>query len=147
MAHMHFTIEVLERFCNDAFEKFGFSPEEAATITDVLLLSDKYGIESHGMQRLSRYHKGIESGMIKPDAKPEIVFESPVSAVIDGHDGMGQIISRKAMELAIEKAKKTGAEKLYMVHARECTREATVEAANEIFPNSCRPFTGDKFSL
>lgn len=108
MAHMQFSIDVLERFCNDAFEKFGFTSKEAGIITDVLLLSDKYGIESHGMQRLSRYHKGIEKGMIKPQAKPEVVFESPVSAVIDGHDGMGQIVARQAMELCIEKAKKTG---------------------------------------
>ena len=52
-----------------------------------------YGIESHGMQRMVRYDKGIEKGTIHPDAKPEVVFETPVSAVIDGHDGMGQLIS------------------------------------------------------
>ncbi|MGN0302168.1 MAG: Ldh family oxidoreductase [Anaerotardibacter sp.] len=105
---MYFKVDLLEKFCNDAFEKFGFTPQEAQTITDVLLLSDKFGIESHGMQRLSRYHKGIEQGMIKPSAKPEIVFESPVSAVIDGHDGMGQLISKFAMETCIEKAKNVG---------------------------------------
>ena len=55
-----------------------------------------------------RYDKGIEKGTIHPDAKPEVVFETPVSAVIDGHDGMGQLISHFAMEKAIEKAKKTG---------------------------------------
>ena len=93
MAHLKFKFETLNAFCNEAFEKFGFTSDESKTITDVLLLSDVYGIESHGMQRLSRYHKGIEKGMIKVDAKPEIVFETPVSAVIDGHAGMGQLIS------------------------------------------------------
>lgn len=63
MSHMKFQVEVLEKFCKDAFQKFGFSEEESAQITDVLLLSDIYGIESHGMQRLSRYHKGIENGL------------------------------------------------------------------------------------
>lgn len=81
---------------------------EARIISDVLLLSDLYGIESHGMQRLVRYHKGIEKGMIDVHAKPEIVHETPVSAVIDAHDAMGQLVSHQAMELAIEKAKKTG---------------------------------------
>lgn len=98
MAHLKFKFETLNAFCNEAFEKFGFTSDESKTITDVLLLSDVYGIESHGMQRLSRYHKGIEKGMIKVDAKPEIVFETPVSAVIDGHAGMGQLISKFAME-------------------------------------------------
>lgn len=108
MAYVHFSYDLLHRFCTDVFEKFGFSPEEANVIQDVLLTSDLFGIESHGMQRMVRYHKGIESGMIKVDAEPEIVFETPISAVIDGHDGMGQVISHKAMEIAIEKAKKSG---------------------------------------
>ena len=100
--------EQLKKFCTDAFLKFGFTEEESKIIVDVLLTSDLYGIESHGMQRLVRYHKGIEKGLIKIDAKPEIVFETPVSAVIEGHDGMGQLLGYKAMNIAIEKAKKTG---------------------------------------
>ena len=105
---MNFSYPALKTFCTDAFLKFGFTEEESKIIVDVLLTSDLYGIESHGMQRLVRYHKGIEKGLIKVDAKPEIVFETPVSAVIDGHDGMGQLMGHKAMEIAIEKAKKTG---------------------------------------
>ncbi len=105
---IRYTYEQLNTFCMDAFIKFGFNKDEARIITDVLLLSDLYGIESHGMQRLVRYHKGIEKGLIKIDAKPEIVHETPVSAVIDAHDAMGQLVSHQAMELAIEKAKKTG---------------------------------------
>ena len=108
MAHVYLKIDVLKEFCEEAFRKFGFSEEDAATITDVLLLSDRYGIESHGMQRLVRYHKGIKNHVIKVDAKPEIVFETPVSAVIEGHDGMGQLIGVYAMNTAIEKAKKSG---------------------------------------
>ena len=105
---IRYTYAQLNTFCMDAFMKFGFKEEEARIITDVLLLSDLYGIESHGMQRLVRYHKGIEKGMIKIDAVPEIVHETPVSAVIDAHDAMGQLVSHKAMTMAIEKAKKTG---------------------------------------
>mgnify|MGYP000985130257 CR=1 FL=1 len=109
MATSHvYSVDLLNRFCNDAFQKFGFSAEESKIITDVLLLSDLYGIESHGMQRLVRYHKGIERGLIEVHAKPEIVFETPLSAVIEGHDGMGQLISHFAMELAIAKAKAGG---------------------------------------
>ena len=105
---IRYTYAQLNTFCMDAFMKFGFKEEEARIITNVLLLSDLYGIESHGMQRLVRYHKGIEKGMIKIDAVPEIVHETPVSAVIDAHDAMGQLVSHKAMTMAIEKAKKTG---------------------------------------
>ena len=103
-----YSYEQLKTFCTDAFLKFGFTAEESAIIVDVLLTSDLYGIESHGMQRLVRYHKGIEKGLIKIDAKPEIVFETPVSAVIEGHDGMGQLLGHYAMNIAIAKAKQSG---------------------------------------
>ena len=108
MSSILYSVSQLERFCLDAFEKFGFTREEAAQITDVLLLADLYGIQSHGTQRLVRYHKSIEKGSVVVNAKPEVVFETPVSAVIDGHSGMGQVISLFAMEKAIEKAKSVG---------------------------------------
>lgn len=108
MAYVTWSIDTLERFCADVFEAFGFNKEEGAYISDVLLTADLYGIESHGMQRMVRYHKGIEKGQIHLDTKPEVVFESPVSAVIDGHSGMGQLIGVYAMNKAIEKAKASG---------------------------------------
>jgi LDH2 family malate/lactate/ureidoglycolate dehydrogenase len=55
-----------------------------------------------------RYHKGIERGLIKVDTEPELVFSTPVSAVIDGQAGMGQLVGQMAMELALEKAQKSG---------------------------------------
>lgn len=105
---VRFSYKQLNALCMDAFQKFGFSKHDAATITDVLLTADLYGIQSHGMQRLVRYYKGIQKGTMKVDAKPEIVFETPVSAVVDGHDGMGQLNGVFAMNLAIKKAKKSG---------------------------------------
>ena len=106
--YLNYSVELLDKFCMEAFGRFGFTEDESRIITDVLLLSDLYGIESHGMQRLVRYHKCIEKGMIKVDAKPTVVFETPVSAVVDGNDGMGQLISYYSMNKAIEKAEKSG---------------------------------------
>ena len=108
MGYQYWNYDLLKKFCTDAFLKFGFNEAEAGTIQDVLLTSDLYGIESHGMQRMVRYHKCIEKGMIHVDAVPEVVFETPISAVIDGHDCMGQLVGKQAMELAIQKAKTAG---------------------------------------
>ena len=63
MAHVKIKVDAMTAFCLDVFQKFGFTAEESKIITDVLMLSDVYGIESHGAQRLVRYHKGISSGM------------------------------------------------------------------------------------
>ena len=108
MSFIKYSYELLDKFCTDAFSKIGFSKEESRIIADVLLMSDLYGIESHGMQRIVRYHKGIEKGLIDPKAVPEVLFETPVSAVIDAHDAMGQLVGHSAMKKAIEKAKSTG---------------------------------------
>ncbi|MBE6973191.1 MAG: Ldh family oxidoreductase [Ruminococcaceae bacterium] len=108
MAYQHWSYETLKALCMEVYQKFGFSTRDSEVITDVLLSSDLYGIESHGMQRMQLYNKGIRAGKIKVDAKPEVVFETPVSAVIDGHDAMGQLVGHRAMELAIEKAKTSG---------------------------------------
>lgn len=96
------------RFCNKVFEGYGFSQEESRQITDVLLDADLSGIESHGIQRLIRYHKEVTEGFVKMDAKPEIVKNTPLAATIEGNDAMGQTLSVRAMTMAIEKAKKYG---------------------------------------
>ena len=108
MSYILKDMETLHRLCLDIFKKEGFSEEDAAFIADVLLTSDLSGIDSHGIQRLYRYYKCIGSGMIRPGACPEIIFETPVSAVIDGNDAMGQLVGRLGMKKAIEKAKNSG---------------------------------------
>ncbi|MBQ8880303.1 MAG: Ldh family oxidoreductase [Clostridia bacterium] len=108
MQYHHIDYKKIEKFCIEAFKGYGFNEEESKQITAVLLEADLSGIESHGVQRMIRYHKEITGGMVKIDAKPEIVFETPLSAVIEGNDAMGQTLGVKAMKIAIEKAKKSG---------------------------------------
>ena len=108
MQYHHVSYEALKKFCIEVFQGYKFNEKQAEQITDVLLAADLSGIESHGVQRLIRYHKEITSGLVKIDAKPEVVFETPLSAVIEGNDCMGQTLSVDAMNLAIEKAKKSG---------------------------------------
>ena len=108
MQYHHVSYEKLERFCIESFKGYGFNEEESKQITAVLLEADLSGIESHGVQRMIRYHKEITEGMVKLDAKPEVVFETPLSAVIEGNDAMGQTLGVQAMQMAIDKAKKSG---------------------------------------
>ncbi|MBP3304573.1 MAG: Ldh family oxidoreductase [Oscillospiraceae bacterium] len=108
MAYRHLAYEDVKKFCIKVFQAYGFSQTESEQVTDVLLEADLSGIESHGIQRLTRYHFEMLSGFVKLDQKPEIVKETPISALIDGHDGMGQLIGIQSMQLAIEKAKKCG---------------------------------------
>ena len=108
MDYKRLPYEELKQFCVKSFQGYGFSEEESCQITDVLLDADLSGIESHGVQRLIRYHKEITGGLVTVKAVPEIVKETPISATIEGNDAMGQLLGVQAMDLAIEKAKKVG---------------------------------------
>lgn len=92
----------------EIFKAYGFSKSDAEIITNSLLAADLAGIESHGVQRMIRYDDAIRRNMVDVNAKPEIVWETPISAVIDAKKAMGQIVSEQAMNLAIEKAKTNG---------------------------------------
>lgn len=95
-------------FCREVFDSYGFAGRESALITDVLLRADLYGIESHGIQRLIRYHMEIAGGLVDVSAQPAVVFETPVSAVLDARKAMGQLTAAGAMEMAIQKAGQSG---------------------------------------
>ena len=101
--------KTLYSFITAAFVGVGAPREDAEICTDVLLASDKRGIESHGVNRFKPiYIDRIKAGIQNPVTNFEIVRETPTTAVVDGHDGMGQVIGYKSMSMAIEKAKKYG---------------------------------------
>lgn len=101
--------KTLYSFVEDAFVEVGVPREDAKICADVLLESDKRGIESHGVNRFKPiYIDRINIGIQNPVTNFEVVRETPTTAVVDGHDGMGQVIGYKSMSIAIEKAKKYG---------------------------------------
>lgn len=109
----------LENFMVDVFKEAGVPEEDAQICADVLITADKRGIDSHGIGRLKPvYYDRIKAGIQSSKTNIEIIKDGPTTAVIDGHNGMGMVISKKSMALAIEKAKKMG---LGMVTVRNST--------------------------
>lgn len=101
--------EKLHQFMVDVLMKCEVPKEDAIVCADILLESDKRGIDSHGVNRFKAiYIDRINRGILHPHTRLEIVKDFKATAVIDGHDGMGMVISKKAMEIAIKKAKEYG---------------------------------------
>ncbi|MCX7821348.1 MAG: Ldh family oxidoreductase [Brevinematales bacterium] len=101
--------EILEKFMKDAFIACGVPEEDAKICANVLIAADIRGIDSHGIGRLKPiYIDRIKVGQINPTTKIDIIKETPTTAVIDGNNGMGQVIAKKSMEIAIKKAKDYG---------------------------------------
>jgi L-2-hydroxycarboxylate dehydrogenase (NAD+) len=111
--------KVIENFMVEVLMKAGLPKEDAEIVTDVLVQADKLGFDSHGVNRLKPiYLDRINDGILNPVTNIEVVKEGPTTAVVDGHNGMGHVISYKSMQMAIDKAKKYG---MGMVAVRNST--------------------------
>ncbi|MEA1961791.1 MAG: Ldh family oxidoreductase [Bacillota bacterium] len=111
--------EDLSHFMIDVFQGLRVPAEDAAICADILITADKYGIDSHGIGRLKPiYYDRINAGIQEPVTQFEILREGPTTAVVDGHNGMGHVIGKQSMDMAIKKAKDLG---LGMVTVRNST--------------------------
>ena len=109
MAKVVLDWKTLYDFTKDAFIGVGVPEKDAEIVVDVLLESDRRGIESHGCNRFKPFYiDRIRAGIQNPVTNFEVVRETPTTAVVDGHDGMGQVIGCKAMSMAVAKAKEYG---------------------------------------
>ncbi len=97
----------LRRFCEQVLVKLGVPPEDARVTTDVLVLADLRGIDSHGVARLGRYVGGLKAGYMKPHDESRILKETKATALIDGGQSLGQVVGKKGMDVAIHKAEDT----------------------------------------
>jgi len=91
------------------FEKVGVPAEDAELGADVLVLADLRGVDSHGVSNMLRsYLGGYQRGEINPRPTISIVRETAATASIDSDRGLGTIVTPKAMDIAIQKAKEVG---------------------------------------
>lgn len=101
--------ELVDDFMTAVFVKLGLPEEDARLCSDVLMQSDKWGIESHGCNRFKPiYVDRIRKGILNPITKIDVLKETSTTAVLDANDGMGMVASKKAMDMCIEKAHKYG---------------------------------------
>ncbi|QHJ70106.1 Ldh family oxidoreductase [Planococcus halotolerans] len=93
----------LQTFCKTVLEK-SLPKDEAKNIAISLVDADLLGIHSHGVSRLTDYLVRMEDGLIERETKFTLENESHTTALYDAHNGWGQIVSKAAMENAIDKA-------------------------------------------
>ena len=118
--HVWVPFDLLEAFMVDVFKGIGVPEAEARICADVLITADKRGIDSHGVGRLKTiyYDRIVKGGIQKPVTEFEVVRDCKATAVVDGHDGMGMVVGKRCMQMAIDKARLHG---LGMVVARNST--------------------------
>ncbi len=98
----------LEDFLKEIFAKIGCNAGDADLAAEVLIKADLRGIDSHGLARVTGYHRLWEAGRINPKPEIKILREALSTALVDGDAGLGLVVAPKAMAIAINKAKSTG---------------------------------------
>lgn len=101
------------------FRRMGVPEDDCHLGADVLVTADMRGVETHGVSNMLRsYINGYRDGSINPTPTLRVLRETPATANVDSDRGLGIIMTPKAMDIAIEKAKKVGVGMVTIRNAR-----------------------------
>jgi LDH2 family malate/lactate/ureidoglycolate dehydrogenase len=95
-------------FATAVYAGEGVPEPDARLLADTLVQADLWGHQSHGVLRLGWYFERLRNGVMRPVTQPELVTDAGAIALIDGHDGVGQVLTRLAAQEAIKRAKTHG---------------------------------------
>jgi LDH2 family malate/lactate/ureidoglycolate dehydrogenase len=98
----------LREFATAVYEGAGMPASDAHLVADTLVQADLWGHQSHGVLRLGWYLDRLRNGVMQPVTKPEYVVDAGAVALIDGHDGVGHVLTMLATREAITRAKVHG---------------------------------------
>jgi LDH2 family malate/lactate/ureidoglycolate dehydrogenase len=101
-------------------EKVGVPPPEAKLVGESLVQTSVWGVDSHGVLRLTHYLNRMTIGSIAAAAAPVVMRTGPVTAQIHGQDGLGIIHATLGMEVAIEIAREMGVGVAGVGHSSHC---------------------------
>jgi L-2-hydroxycarboxylate dehydrogenase (NAD+) len=102
------TFDRLKAFIGEALQRLGLPDEDAMTVARLMAEADLQGSDGHGVSRLPQYARRIKAGgfNVRPDIR--VVREHASTALVNGDNGMGHLVMKRAAEIAIEKARLTG---------------------------------------
>lgn len=92
----------------EVLRKIGVSVEDAKVILDTILFANRRGVATHGVGRLPLYVHKIAAKHYNPKNEIEVLADNAAYALLDAHNGFGQVAAYKAIQMAIEKAKQYG---------------------------------------
>jgi L-2-hydroxycarboxylate dehydrogenase (NAD+) len=95
-------------FIAAAFTAAGLRKDDSEVLGELIAGADLRGTDTHGVFRMPLYVRRIKAGGINTRPDIRIIEERPATALLDGDNAMGHLVMRRAAQLAIDKAKRTG---------------------------------------
>jgi LDH2 family malate/lactate/ureidoglycolate dehydrogenase len=109
--------DALCAFCEEVLVGTGVPRPDAHLLADSLVAAELWGHASHGVLRLPWYVERLRSGAMKAVTAPQTVVDSGALLVLDGCDGIGQVLAARAVELGIERARRHGVSAVGVRHS------------------------------
>jgi LDH2 family malate/lactate/ureidoglycolate dehydrogenase len=100
--------ERVRRQIEEVLTAWGMPAEAVGTTAEVMLETDLAGVDSHGISMLMDYDQSRLKGKLNLQARPSVVRENPVTALVDAQAGLGHPAAVFGMRLAISKAQALG---------------------------------------
>ena len=129
------TFERLKAFIGEAMIKLGLPDSDAMTVAALMAEADLQGSDGHGVSRLPQYARRIKAGGFNVRPNIRVVREQASTALVNGDNGMGHLVMKRAAEIAIEKARTTGiawVNSQYSNHAGPASLYATMPLAHDM---------------
>ena len=151
--------DALTPFLANIFQNLGMTAGNAEICADDIVLTNLWGIDSHGVLRLPIYAQRLRANIIRGNPRVRVLADEGAMRILDGDDGMGYLVGHQAMSQAIEIAGKFGigavsirnsnhfgAASLYTWQAVQAGYMAfamTNVQPNLVVPGGSRPITGN----
>ena len=97
--------QTLREFGTRVLASLGVPEDDASLVTDSLVQADLWGHQSHGSLRLPWYAARLRSGVMRAVAAPAVLSDTGPLVLLDGRDGIGQVLTERARTTAIERAR------------------------------------------
>ena len=129
------TFERLKAFIHDALSKLGLPDSDATIVANLMAEADLQGSEGHGVSRLQQYARRIKAGGFNIRPNIHVMREQASTALLNGDNGMGHLVMKRAAEIAIEKARASGigwVNSQFSNHAGPASLYATMPLAHDM---------------
>jgi L-2-hydroxycarboxylate dehydrogenase (NAD+) len=125
----------LKAFIQEALTRLGLPESDAMTVAALMAEADLQGSDGHGVTRLPQYARRIKAGGFNVRPNIHVVREQAGMALLNGDNGMGHLVMKRAAEIAIEKARTTGiawVSSQFSNHAGPASLYATMPLAHDM---------------
>src|SRR5216110_1668722 len=129
------TFDRLKAFIHEAMTRLGLPDQDAMTVAALMAEADLQGSDGHGVSRLPQYARRIKAGGFNVRPNIRVVHEHAGIAVLNGDNGMGHLVMKRAAEMAVEKARSTGigwVNSQFSNHAGPASLYATMPLAHDM---------------